>query len=417
MMMVQWSWTLKVQYTEVFCHSTNTLDRQPDGSVVIVPHYRELPNEIVSCIVDHVSTQQDLYACTLVNKQFHEEANPLLWYSPELNNETSLNRILSYLSDADQPSILAQFIRKLYLKGNHWTNTYLSLLMPYLRQLQQLEIDGSGSYHDSVNITSDSLKHLPRHCRNLESLNIKGIDPCKSFFFELGRHCHQLYELYLDSCFHLSPNTFNWLAACPLESLHIEFKSLHNKALSDQLVTDLIRFHLLTDLKIEGLDFQLLLTKWTSSHNNSNTTTTTPSSIWPYLTRLHLSSMSSANDATFIPFIKSHSQLQDLDLHGNSNFTDAALASMGGCLPLLTRLSVAGNAVITHQGIRRLIRNSRRLSFIDIRCCKEIKPGPMLGLAASESSVVTLDQALINRIRQAVSRPNGQATNASTTST
>ncbi|ORY95187.1 hypothetical protein BCR42DRAFT_457622 [Absidia repens] len=70
-----------------------------DGTVIITPHPRQLPNEILARIIHHIDEttqpayilfgsrhpdqQRDLHACTLVNRQFYALANPLLWQELE----------------------------------------------------------------------------------------------------------------------------------------------------------------------------------------------------------------------------------------------------------------------------------------------------------------------------------------------
>ncbi|CAO3593730.1 unnamed protein product [Absidia cylindrospora] len=293
--------------TEIFAHNTNTFKRQVDGAIMIQPRYRQLPTEIVSMIVDHVfyfDNQQDLHACSLVNKQFHEVTNPLLWQHPELNNEIALEKLVTYCSDAELPSLLTEQIRTLIVHGKHWTDVYLSLLLPYLRHLETLTVGDYTSKENTTNITNESLKHLPRHCRQLKQLDMTRISLSHQFFLHLSQHCHQLSYVALDHCPKLPPDIFKLLAACPLEIIRLEYCDLPLSKSYEALAMDIAQLDSITSLILHGLSSlhtKLLIDQATSR----------PSS-WPHLSELHLWNVTKLNDTTLIPFLQSHPQLEDI---------------------------------------------------------------------------------------------------------
>ncbi|CAO3593728.1 unnamed protein product [Absidia cylindrospora] len=309
-------------------------------------------------IVDHVSDfhQRDLHACSLVNKQFHEVTNPLLWRAPKLDNDLALNRLITYLIDAESPSHLTNQIRSLTLHGEHWTDTYLLLLLPYIRHLETLNIGDSTNKDNITKITNESLKHLPRHCRRLEELDVSRCYLSKSFYLELGQHCHQLRALALEHCPNLPPDIFKLLDACLLDCVYLDYQYPPLGKLYGELVTDMARLDRLNSLTMKGLDAAN-----TKQLVAQNTTT------WPYLYRLHLDHCDMLDDTTLIPFLRSHPELYNIDLSSGSSIvgvTDATLDAMTEHLPDLDYLSLTNVSNTSPEAIRRLVRGALKLTTL-----------------------------------------------------
>ncbi|CAO3593727.1 unnamed protein product [Absidia cylindrospora] len=350
--------------TEILGRNTNTFKCQPDGTIVIQPRYRQFPTEIVAMIVDHVcdfDDQRDLHACSLVNKQFHKVSNPLLWQSPKLNNELSLDRLVTYLSVAESPSLLTKQIQTLRVHGKHWTDAYLLLLLPYLRHLETLNIGDYTSKYNTTNITDQSLKHLPRHCRRLKLLDMTRISLSHQFFLHLGQHCPQFNALALDHCPHLPPNIFKLLDACPLDCVFFNYQDSPLGIMYGELVTDIAQLDSITTLTPHGLSSlhtKLLIDQATSR----------PSS-WPHLSELTLSNATTLDDATLIPFLRSHPRLDDILLssaHSIRGVTDATLDAMVTSLPDLSKVSLTNFPNTSPDGFRRLVRGAPKLQLLTL---------------------------------------------------
>ncbi|CAO3593748.1 unnamed protein product [Absidia cylindrospora] len=344
---------------EILDQRRSKIELKDDGTLIITPHFRQFPTEIISLIVHHVLSQQhphSLYQYTLVNRQFYTEVNPLLWKSPNIQTEGGLD----LFSCALMQSPMGNHIRQLHVRGEYWTDIYFSLLMPHLRHLEAITID------DTTAITDACLRHLPRHCPKLTSVTLaqRAMSPvvCKA----LGQHCHHLdhLALELDSSSDSSPTVLEALEGCPLARISINFSGQAD-ATSEEIIADLSRFRLLTHLEFNKVaptsTKQLFLIK-----------RLTPA--WPQLTSLSLVKCRLIEDADLIPFLQSHPGLTDIRLGGGGQYTDEALYVMSVCLPQLAKVSLAYNQRITSEGVRRLIRNCHYLVSFTSRSCNQLSP-------------------------------------------
>lgn len=54
---------------EILQHERRTIQVNPDGTVIIIPHPRQLPNEILARIIDHVNETLQRYSYRRVGQQ------------------------------------------------------------------------------------------------------------------------------------------------------------------------------------------------------------------------------------------------------------------------------------------------------------------------------------------------------------
>lgn len=142
------------------------------------PHLGQLPNEILSRIVDNA---------------FYAIVNRLLWSEPVLTN---LQRFLDCLAATEQP--LGHYVRNLHLDNTVCTDHQLLLLMPHIQHLETLSIEND--YHATASpplITNTSLQHLSQ----LTSLSFYFVHLSEPTVRGFGQHCRQLCELivFLDA--------------------------------------------------------------------------------------------------------------------------------------------------------------------------------------------------------------------------
>ncbi|ORZ07391.1 hypothetical protein BCR42DRAFT_426176 [Absidia repens] len=338
-------------------HERNTIQVRPDGTVIITPHFRQLPNEIQARNINHVDEasqrhpyliddsrpfdqRQDPYTCTLVNKRFHLEANPSLRQEPVLDVEpTNLQPLLDCLAATEQP--LRYHTSRLLLKNTTCTDTELLLLMPHIRHLETLSIKNVDSTNDFSPITDTSVQHLPRYCSQLTSLEIHNIHLSGATIRSIARHCRQLTELTVHPGEGLMP--------------------LAN----------------------------------TLQHRKTENDLTTP---WPHLKKLSLGHCYDVKHIIFIYFIEGHPHLQCIRLE-DATLKDESLTDMAFRLRDLRELVLVRVNRITSGGVRRFIQKAQRLVRVECRECHQIVARNVLETYDGDEDHLHLNEHDIAKIR------------------
>ncbi|CAO3601053.1 unnamed protein product [Absidia cylindrospora] len=349
-----------------------------------------LPTELVVQVLQYVTQYQDLYSCSLVNKQFFAIANPLLWKSPKLNNKGILRYFLTRLPNPhqNQPASfsIGQHIRILALDDWFWTDTEFLKLLPHVPLLEELKIIYKRSRKRII--TNASLQYLPGRCPHLTSLSITRRALSLHTISQLGHHCRQLKHLTLHFCGDLPPHTLALLKDCPLESLLLSFVN-RNDSLNHRIVADLHLFDRLTHLVLWNTSMDLVRSLFPFALVS-----------WPLLAKLLLRSCHHLTDATFIPFIQAHPHLEEIDLH-DADFTDASLDVMADALPVLTRLNLAYNNQISGLGVRRFLLHSKcrpHLSLVTLQSCPNVSPSDFPTATSNRDYEIILDQPGIDAL-------------------
>ncbi|CAO3601036.1 unnamed protein product [Absidia cylindrospora] len=345
-----------------------------NGAILLTPHFRQFPSELVLLIVSHCLEQQTLCALSLVSKQFYAIANPLLWHAPKIQNGTILDKLLTSVTKVQSPT--GCFIRKMEFSCSQWDNIRFALLITHLRHLEELKITNDTSIEDA------SFRHLPRHCPNLASLELDCRRISSSVFTELGQHCHQLRQLKLTCASYITSATFEHLVTCPLQKFTLTFiPPINNQYRLEDMLRALMKFTQLTHLVINntstghgGVIFQ------------QNSDIHPP---WPRLSLLHVESCETLSDNDLIPFINSHPHLTELRLRALMTITDNSLLAIGSALSCLTTLYLDNNRYISQDGILKLIRNCRQLTSLTLDHCDRIARNKM-----------ELDQEALDGIRE-----------------
>ncbi|CAO3593744.1 unnamed protein product [Absidia cylindrospora] len=420
---------------EILDYTSNTIEHQPDGSVIITPHLRQFPTEIIASIAHHLVDQADLYRCTLVNQQFYAVVNPMLWRAPYLWNKPSLQRFLTCLVDAEQPCIVRQRIRKLEVSGTHWTDLHLSMLIPYLRCLEDFTMDNN---YDTE-ITNTSLEMLPRHCPNLRSFSVHCFHRLGTSMLEtLSQHAHQLRAFTFYHSNRSPVTALDQLAKCPL----LEDLTIYSTNWRQFPMIKLKKMHRLTHLTIrsdkddylddysdDGVDDdddddsdddgdndsddddgdkRLSGVALFNFNNSYDTVTDGHASLslhWPHLTHFsfHNGTRSTTlDDVQLIRFLQSHPQLQYLKLVGG-DYTDHALDVMTttSLVPLVSSLHLRNNFNITPNGARRLIQNWPQLTSLTFDICFRIQRSHFPESSYKDRHCVKLDRKAMDNVRQA----------------
>ncbi|CAO3588486.1 unnamed protein product [Absidia cylindrospora] len=317
-----------------------------------------------------------------------------------LGNDTASALFLSgMIHTSTRTKVVGQYTRQLSLRGRYWTDTRFTRLLPHVRGLEHLIICSRAT------ITDASFQHLARHCQQLKTLEICSATLTQPSFLALGHYGHQLERLRLHYCAGLPSNLFDLISTCPLQVLELECPTSAAGDDDDDehmwLTGGIQKCHRLTSLKIYGPSAKTIhhllhqaSSTTTTSDSNSNT-----SSCWPQLTKLDLMNCNMIDDATLVPFIKSHPHLQDLHLEA-SCFTDASLDAMASdALPQLACVYFTKNPHISSNGVRRLVWHGLGLVSVKIFGCRHIQSAHFPVPRFSYTKEVVMDQAVIDMTR------------------
>ncbi|ORZ07130.1 hypothetical protein BCR42DRAFT_426401 [Absidia repens] len=323
-----------------------------------------LSYEIISLIATHV-TDHDLYESSLINRAFHQAANPLLWRYIFIPSPDFLDTLLRGMM-ASQPFFpLGQYVRKIQVVC-YMNDDLLMKLLPHVPHLEEIYFPFENGVSDS------SLAYLAHQCPRLKRLDLYTSHALTlRSVAHLGQQCQHLTHLSFRDCQDvpatiLSPLTMTTTTtamqeeACPppLVSLCTDGYWM-NVA---QSVMDLTRFSRLTQLMIDDAPAECI-----------TAIVSLGTGCWPALKTLSLASCAGVHDAHLIPFIQTHPALTNIALEG-ARFTNHTLVAMADCLSTtITMLDVPHTTKITAQGIHGLIRRCPRLIFVSVYECRLLK--------------------------------------------
>ncbi|CAO3601257.1 unnamed protein product [Absidia cylindrospora] len=378
---------------DILDDDTSTVEFYPNGTILIRPGRRPLRPGLGTLIVRYLSSQQDLYAFALVNKQCYSAANPLLWKHPKIRNRTTLPLLLACLTDRVQQPMGRQ-IRRLDLKVTDGTDDQFSTLLAYMPNLEVLRLDGfpyTLANNQQTLITNDSFRHVARHCPKLVSLLLIAFDLLPGGLDAFAHHCPLLCQISLESFVHFPPDMFDALARCPqLQHMQISSRSSTTTVPPNSKYLGLAKLRHLTHLDMSHA--------WDGSVDALFTQTN--ASTWPHLIHLRVTSIS--KEASFIQFLHAHPHIQHLSLTGFYELTDTVLDAMATALPHLTSVDLMNLDGISSDGIRQLVRHAPHLTLVNITSCalEYDRKAPDFTLRTLQG--IVLDQVKLNRIRSGV---------------
>jgi hypothetical protein len=332
-----------------------------------MPTLSIFPSEIIIQIIENIDDHCDLFACSLVNTKLHAVANPLLWRSIFIRDQAQGIRFLYQLVMASSQPV-GQWIRQVNLQNFNLSDRALMILMRRTPHLESLIID------DARRITDTSLQHIYHYWPNLNTLHLTG-SPISQVSFRVLGQCSNLTSLELLGCPGLQPDTFsvNFIDS-PLEKLKIatwiddnqeenDDHDLDEPWLANATTIDLTGLRRLTHLTIVEPPFGML-------HLGAMTATAADHDFcWRAMTSLSIEGCFDSVDQDVLPLLRGlPCRLMNLTLK-DGVFTDVTLNSIGQHQPDLIYLDMSFCNRITHGGVRRLIRQCRRLSFIKLSYC------------------------------------------------
>ncbi|ORZ06516.1 hypothetical protein BCR42DRAFT_427274 [Absidia repens] len=347
---------LKRYARDITDYTATEIEIKHNGVIVLTPHFRQFPSELVTLIVSHCLEQRDLWALSLVSKQFYTIANPLLWCAPKIQHSVALDKFLYSVATFQPP--MGFIIRKMNFSCPQWNDVHFSLLIPHLRHLEELNINGS------VLNVKESFRHLPRHCPNLTSVDLECSTISSAAYTELGLHCHHLCQLTLRFVPYLSSDSLKFLLNCPLQKLTFIFNYCHEQKKCEDMMRGLWQFTLLTHLVMKNMNAlhgRLVMQQNSEIHPP-----------WPRLSLLHIDSCDKITDSDLTSFANSHPHLMELRLGRADLITDSSLFAIASALPCLTTLYLNCNTTISENGILKLIEKCLQLTSLTLMHCTRI---------------------------------------------
>ncbi|ORZ07464.1 hypothetical protein BCR42DRAFT_426305 [Absidia repens] len=344
---------LKCYARDIIDYAATEIEIKHNGVIMLTPHFRQFPSDLVTLVVSHCPEQQDLCALSLVSKQFYAIANPLLWCAPKIQDSVALDKFLYSVATFQSP--MGFIIRKMDFSSPYWDDVRFYLLIPHLRHLEELNIN------DGIFNVNSSFRHLPRHCPNLTSVELDCSGISSATYTELGQHCHHLCQLTLTFVPYLSSNSLKFLLNCPLQKLTFIFEYSYDHEECEDMMRGLRRFTLLTHLVMDnmnGLHGRLVIEQNSETHPP-----------WPRLSLFHIDSGDNISDSDLIPFVDSHPHLTELRFRDASMITDNSLFAIASALPYLTSLYLHRNPNISENGILKLIDKCRQLTSLTLDHC------------------------------------------------
>ncbi|ORZ12401.1 hypothetical protein BCR42DRAFT_420541 [Absidia repens] len=335
-------------------------------------HRVDLPTEIVSLILENVN-QKDLYACSLVNHQFHAVANPLLWCSFGIKSAANFQRVMTGLRESNPP--MGRYVRHVHLTG-FVTDMQLMAFMLHTPLLEDLLME------DGRRLTNISLCRLPGCCPRLKLMLLRGSDITHRSIQVLANACHGLRILHLDECLRLSSTIFATLAAgCPmLNELTIDVGGMkefdiyahaliatneHARArvygIARAAAMDLAGLRVLTQLTVRNSPAPFSQHLLVTSDRQGRVA-------WPYMIDFRLLGCYEVTDNHAITFIKEHPTLVGLALE-EGDLSDVVLRAISLSLPLIVYVGLSFNGRITGHALRHVILDCEWLQYLRLVGC------------------------------------------------
>ncbi|SAL97659.1 hypothetical protein [Absidia glauca] len=111
----------------------------------MVGFFALLPSEVVSLILDNVTSRKDLYHCTLVNKWFYANTVARLWRAPLLKGISGPRQMFEGFLSAQQHRylMLGDHMRALYMDYHPMADVTIESLVVYTPFLERLELFSS----------------------------------------------------------------------------------------------------------------------------------------------------------------------------------------------------------------------------------------------------------------------------------
>ncbi|KAI8330613.1 hypothetical protein BC941DRAFT_440301 [Chlamydoabsidia padenii] len=169
-------------------------------------NHRQIPLELLRLVMTHVTDNNDLLQCTLVNKHFYAAANPRLWHSPvyeKAPHKYTPIRVLKCLQlDNSCPHLhpvhLGTYVRNVSFtnicnSGGDSSYDLLSLLK-WTPKVEEITLEGNG-------ITDLDMNNIVRLCPKITTLTLLNMDNITNDVFRLFDH---LTSVTLKNCNRLS---------------------------------------------------------------------------------------------------------------------------------------------------------------------------------------------------------------------
>lgn len=307
--------------------------------------FRQLPQEVVSLVVDDISDKQDLYQCALINKHFYALASAKLWYSPgsTLNSDNLLATASPILRSLLLYPHLGVHVRQLEFQSQEAVSDILSVLA-YTPLVNDLTLQQT----QMSDIDMTRIAHL---CPDLQRLSLASVEGITDAALQA---LSGVIQLDLFWCHNL---TFQ---ALPPSLEQLDIRGCH--ALSQTMIGSLNR---LTHLNISSIDDDALA----SFIDRLLLQPDALPALKSFLINCYDCGKTRLDDGVMIPFIEAHPLLRGLSL-GHAWIGHGSLAAMAKCLPELRMLYLDHNKPVSFLDMQRVILGCPLLIHVSLYRCR-----------------------------------------------
>ncbi|SAM03833.1 hypothetical protein [Absidia glauca] len=335
-----------------------------------------LPLELITIVLKYVTTQRELYQCTLVNSYFFEIANPKLWRRMStVNHPDRPKRLLHSLKWAathGRKPFPGDHINSFCISEECPTPLMVTLTAGYARSLRELEL----SY---MHLTRDEMEAIAIFCPLLSVLIFFECTNTFDVLEPIGEHGHNLSTFHVYTCpdeMDLSPLKqceglrMLCLAGCPWLTMDragntlLSLDQLDELDISQSPFDDPDRF---LEKMIPSEPYQQsrhLTDDSDDSDDNDNDGILPPLG---GLTRFGISCDSGTQSNMWFDFLMSRPpHLVTLDI-AEESVSDALLSIMHIHLPNLKSLGLNRCSGFSSRGLREMIKQNPGLDILSMR--------------------------------------------------
>ncbi|SAM07028.1 hypothetical protein [Absidia glauca] len=326
------------------------------------------PLELITIVLNNVTTERELYQCTLVNSYFFEIANPKLWNTiSTVNHPDRPKRLLHSLKWAvthGRKPFPGDYIDGLGFTEGCPTSLMVTLTAGFARSLCELELS-------HMHLTGDEMEPIAIFCPLLFELILFECTNTFDFLEPFGEQGHNLCILNVYTC----PDEMDLLPLKQCENLRVLYLAGCPWLTMDRAGNAILSMDQLDELDISQSPFDdpdRFLEKMIPSepyhqsrhHDNDNDVILPPLS---GLTRFGISCGSGTNTSMWFDFLMSRPpHLVALNI-AEESVSDTLLSIMHFYLPNLKHLGLDRCFGFSSLGLREMIKQNPGLDILSMR--------------------------------------------------